>query len=163
MEGDHLIVSVQSDRDGYLKLDYFQADGTVVHLVPNIYGGEAFIKAGQPYTFGGPGGRETFTIDGPFGAETIKAIVSNQPFDQSLASSRNVEESRGYLRGLQAATRGVTVEGGAGAQWAEAAVGLTTTSKAVKDYACDLAGARGVKVTANCAQERRRAERRGGP
>lgn len=151
VEGDRLIVSVQSDRDGYLKLDYYQADGTVVHLVPNIYGGEAFIKAGQTYAFGGPGGRESFTIDGPFGTETIKALVSTQPFAPSMAAGRSVEESRSYLRGLQAATRGVKVEGGAGTQWAEAAAGLTTTSKTVKDYACALAGARGVKAQGNCA------------
>jgi hypothetical protein len=118
--------------------------------VPNIYGGEAFIKAGQTYAFGGPGGRETFTIDGPFGTETIKALVSTQPFEAGLSATRNVEESRGYLKGLQTGLRGVRVDTGA-SQLAEAAVGLTTTSKTVKAYACDLAGARGVKVQGACA------------
>ena len=81
----------------------------------------------------------------------IKALVSTQPFAPSMTAGRTVEESRSYLKGLQAATRGVTVEGGAGTQWAEAAVGLTTTSKTVKAYACDLAGARGVTVLGACA------------
>jgi hypothetical protein len=44
-----LVIYVQSDRDAYLKLDYFQADGTVVHLVPNVYRGQAFIKGGKKY------------------------------------------------------------------------------------------------------------------
>jgi hypothetical protein len=79
VEGEPLIVSVQSDRDTYLKLDYYQADGTVVHLVPNVYGGNAFIKAGQTYSFGGPDGREAFTITGPFGTEVIKVIAGTQP------------------------------------------------------------------------------------
>jgi hypothetical protein len=34
-EGDRLIIFLESDRDGYLKLDYFQAEGTVVHMVRN--------------------------------------------------------------------------------------------------------------------------------
>lgn len=146
-EGDPLIVHVQSDRDGYLKLDYFQADGTVVHLVPNVYGGEAFIKAGQAYTFGGPGGREIFTVQGPFGAETVKALVSSQPFDRSLSTQRNVEDSRDYLGNLQTATRGIKVGAGSGAtaQWAEASVGLATTSKAVADYQAGHAGVRGLR------------------
>lgn len=147
-EGEPLIISVQSDRDGYLKLDYYQADRTVVHLVPNIYGGEAFIRAGQTYTFGGPGGRETFTIQGPFGTEAIKALVSSQPFDSALAASRNVDDSRAYLKTIQTATRGIRVDGASGsgqAQWAESAVGLVTTSKVVADYNAGYAGVRGLR------------------
>ena len=145
-EGDELIVSVQADRDGYLKLDYFQADGTVVHLVPNVYGGEAFIKAGQTYTFGGAQGRETFTIEGPFGAETVKALVSSQPFGQALSASRNVDESRQYLGNLRTATRGIKVGAGGGdSQWAEASAGLTTRSRAVADYNAGHAGVRGLR------------------
>lgn len=142
VEGDLLVVSVQSDRDGYLKLDYYQADGTVVHLIPNVFGGDAFVKAGQVYTFGGPGTRETFTVQGPFGAETIKALVSTQPFHSSFAATRNVDDSREYLGTLRVATRGVKVGGGSDtALWAEAATALTTASKARLEHA----GARGFK------------------
>jgi hypothetical protein len=143
VEGEPLIISVQSDRDGYLKLDYYQADGTVVHLVPNVYGGNAFITAGQTYTFGGPGGREVFTIQGPFGAETIKALISTQPFDAGFTATRNVDDSRQYLSSLKTATRGVKVGvGSEAAQWAEAAVGLSTASKAVSERA----GMRGTRA-----------------
>lgn len=143
VEGEPLIISVQSDRDGYLKLDYYQADGAVVHLAPNIYGGEAFIKAGRPYTFGGPGGRETFTIQGPFGAETIKALMSTQPFDTGFMATRNVDDGRQYLSRLKTATRGVQVGVGSGETlWAEAAVGLSTVSIAVAEQA----GARGARA-----------------
>lgn len=145
VEGDNLTISVQSDRDGYLKLDYFQADGNVVHLVPNIYGGEAFIKAGQVYTFGAPGGREVFTIQGPFGDETIKAILNPQPFGTAFATGRNVEDSRQYLDSLHTATRGVGMSAGASAaHWAEAAVRLMTQEKAVAEYSRSLAGTRGI-------------------
>jgi hypothetical protein len=145
-EGEPLIVSVQSDRDAYLKLDYYQADGTVVHLVPNIYGGNAFMKAGQTYTFGGQGGREAFTITGPFGAETIKAIASTQPFGAEFTATKNVEESRGYLQGLTRGLRGVRVEasGQGHAELAEAAAALTTVSKATADHSATL-GTKGLQ------------------
>jgi hypothetical protein len=145
LEGEPLIISVESEKDAYLKLDYYQADGTVVHLVPNVYSGEAFIRAGKTYTFGDPGGPAPFRITGPFGAETIKAIASTKPFDQELMASRNTEESQGYLRGLQSGLRGVRIE--TSAAWAEAAVGLITVSKAVAEDNEPLAGMRGAKRT----------------
>jgi hypothetical protein len=143
VEGEPLIISVESEKDAYLKLDYYQADGTVVHLVPNVYNSEAFIKAGKTYTFGDPGGAAPFRITGPFGAETIKAIASTRPFDQGLAAGPNVEESRSYLKGLQSGLRGVRVE--ANAAWAEAAVGLATVSRVVAEHNEPLAGMRGVR------------------
>lgn len=149
VEGESLVISVQSDRDAYLKLDYYQADGTVVHLVPNMFGGQAFVRAGQTYTFGGANSLEKFEVSAPFGAETIKAIGSTQPLDQSFASTNKTEESRGYLNNLQFATRGITVKQGtdqAGVtQWSEASVGLTTASKAAVEYSATLASARGAK------------------
>lgn len=142
MEGEPMIISVQSDRDAYLKLDYYQADGTVVHIVPNLFGGQAFIRAGQTYSFGGPGSLETFTVSEPFGAETIKAIASTKPFDQALTASKSAEESRSYLGHLQTATRGLTVTQGT-LEWAEAATSVTTTSKAAAAHHDAVAGARG--------------------
>jgi hypothetical protein len=65
LEDERLVIYVQSDRDAYLKLDYFQADGTVVHLVPNVYRGQAFIKGGKQYAFGDESSPEQFVIKGP--------------------------------------------------------------------------------------------------
>lgn len=135
VEGDPLIVSVQSERDGYLKLDYYQADGTVVHLVPNPHRGEMYVRAGQPYVFG-EGSSESFTVTGPFGAETIKAFVSTARIDDPVTASRMTEDSRQYLQDLKNGSRGVRINPGAGAaQWGEAAISLTTASRAVTQYA----------------------------
>jgi hypothetical protein len=136
IEGDPLVIYVQSDREGYLKVDYYQADGQVVHLVPNSYRGEVFVRAGQIYTFGGEGAQEKFTITPPFGNETIKAFVSTQRIEDSLSASRSIEDSRAYLKDLKRGTRGVNVGSGGGgaAQWAEASTSLATTSKAVLDH-----------------------------
>ena len=132
-EGDELEISVRSNRDAFLKVDYYQADGTVVHLVPNMFVDDAFVQAGKTYTFGGRHARSGFRITDPFGAETIKAVASTNPLDTLLASDKKVESSEPYLSNFHALMRGIKVVANPGqpAQWAEAAFGLTTISKGV--------------------------------
>ncbi len=127
-EGDRLIIYVAPERDGYLKLDYFQADGTVVHLVPNLFSGQVMVKAGQTYTFGDDASSQHFVIQHPFGDETVKAMLSAQPVELPLKSDKPVEDSRDYLKILKAGTRGVGLVG------VEQAVSLVTVSKTVKEY-----------------------------
>jgi hypothetical protein len=93
-EGDNLIVYVQSEHDMYLKLDYFQAGGKVVHLVPNFFRGQAFIEKRKTYEFGGPNSPEKFMISGPYGDETLKALISIHPFLEELQSKEKVSESK---------------------------------------------------------------------
>lgn len=127
VEGDHVIISVQSDRDAYLKLDYFQADGTVVHMVPNQFRGQGVVKAGRVYIFGDETSPEQFTIQGPFGAETIKAIFSSRPFDLGISSASVMGDSREYLQAL-AGSRGLKVDG------TSQSISLSTVSKTVEEY-----------------------------
>lgn len=133
VEGERLIVYVQSDRDAYLKLDYFQADGTVVHLVPNVYRGQAFIKAGQKYSFGDNSAPEHFEIGGPFGAEIIKGMLSVHPFDgvSGLRAEKPLSDSREYLQDMKRGLRGVKLKG------TEETVSVLTQSKTVDDYKND--------------------------
>ena len=127
-EGEKLVIYVQSDRDGYLKLDYFQADGTVAHLVPNVYRGQAFIKGGKKYAFGDETSPEQFVIGVPYGTEAVKAIVGVRPFEAELNSEEAVSDSRTYLNGLQSGLRGINVVAAA------ASVELTTESQVVSEY-----------------------------
>jgi hypothetical protein len=128
VEDDRLIIYIQSDRDAYLKLDYFQADGTVVHLVPNIYRGQSFIHGGTVYAFGDVSGPDEYVIQGPYGDETIKAIASTEPIELSDDSSERVSESRSYLKTLKSKLRGIRVAP------ATTAVTLKTGSKRVEEY-----------------------------
>lgn len=121
-EGDELIISLQSESDGYLKLDYFQADGKVVHLVPNLFRGQAKIEKGKKYTFGGVMSAEQFTIEGPFGDELIKAFVSPQPIPEIFESNQLMEDSVTHLQTMKMKLRGVRVQ-------ANAAVPLHTSQK----------------------------------
>jgi len=131
MEGEYLVVKVESDRDAYLKLDYFQADGTVVHMVPNMFRGQAFIRKGQTYEFGGDNSLERFVISGPFGEEVIKAVASTKPFVHILQPTQPISESQTYVetlkRGLEITPRGIQVMAGA-------SIPLYTTSQAVLQH-----------------------------
>lgn len=147
IEGEDLEISVRSNRDAFLKVDYYVADGTVVHLVPNMFVDDAFVQAGKTYTFGGRHARSGFRITSPFGAETIKAIASTNPLDSLLASEKPVEESQNYLKNFHTQMRGIKVVANPGqpAQWAEAAFGLTTVSKSALEQSQFLSTVRGRK------------------
>jgi hypothetical protein len=125
LEDEKLVVYVQSDRDAYLKLDYFQADGTVVHLVPNVYRGQAFIKGGKKYAFGDEASPEQFIIRAPYGTEAIKAIVGVRPFETGAEGEPSISDSRAYI---QSGLRGIKVVAAA------SSVEIKTESQAVAEY-----------------------------
>lgn len=130
IEHDSLIIYVRSERDAYLKLDYFQADGTVVHLVPNVYRGQAQIQAGKTYTFGDSSSPEQFIIQAPYGDEVINAIASVLPFDLTNAPTSSTSDSQAYIRTL----RGVRVRPTA------ASASLKTESAAADEFRKRSAG-----------------------
>lgn len=132
-EGDRLVVYVQSERDAYLRLDYFMADGCVLHLVPNVYRGQALIRSGQTYSFGGDADPEHILITHPFGAETIKAMLSAVPIEDSVNDvGRGCDESRDYLQRMESNVRNGTR--GAKLTGVDRSVSLVTTSRAVDTY-----------------------------
>lgn len=45
-------------------------------------------KAGQTYTVPRPGDKATLTVQAPFGAEAIKAVMSTQPFEPAWRAGR---------------------------------------------------------------------------
>ena len=146
-EGEDLEVSVRSNRDAFLKIDYYQANGTVVHLVPNMFVDDAFVQAGKTYAFGGRDSRYKFRITGPFGAEAIKAVASTNQLNALLPSDKNKEDSEPYLNTFHTQMRGIKVipNPGQPAQWAEAAFGLTTVSKSALEQSQLLSSVRGRK------------------
>ncbi len=125
IEGDRLIIYVESEKDAYLKLDYYTAEGKVVHLVPNVYTEQARIQGGQPFSFGAEGGAAEFKISPPFGSETIKAIASTVPFDSALNEAEQVSEAAVYLTKVQGILKNKSKDN----TWAEAAVAISTSNK----------------------------------
>ncbi len=136
VEGERIVVYIQSERDAYLKLDYFMADGCVLHLVPNKYRGQELVRGGKEYSFGGDVDPERIRITSPFGAETIKAMLSAMPIDtRENEVAGGCDDSRTYLKqlesGIKKKSRGASLTG------ADRSVGLVTTSKAVDHYTKD--------------------------
>lgn len=129
VEDERLIITVVSDTDGYLKLDYYQADNTVVHLVPNIASQDVRVKAGEPYVFGGGNAPPHVVIQGPYGHETIKAMVSQQRFPVEMNSAKPVDDSRTYMNNQQLATRGGRLILGT-----EQSIPIVTVSKTLNEY-----------------------------
>ena len=125
VEGERLIISVESEKDAYLKLDYYTAEGKVVHLVPNVFPDAERIEGGKPLSFGEEGGPAEFKISPPFGEETIKAIVSTAPFDASLTESEQSGEATVYLIKVQNALKAKAKD----ATWAEGKVAIYTSNK----------------------------------
>lgn len=124
VEHERLIIYVKSDRDTYLKLDYFQANGTVAHLVPNKYRGQGHITGGKTYAFGDETSPEHFIVQEPYGDEVVKAIVSVTPFDLSNEPVEIVSDSRAYIK---TNLRGIKLVA------AESSVSLKTESAAVSE------------------------------
>ena len=124
VENERLIIYVKSDRNAYLKLDYFQANETVAHLVPNKYRGQGHIMGGKTYTFGDDTSPEQLIIQEPYGDEVIKAIASVAPFDLSNEPVEGIGDSRDYIKSK---LRGIRLVA------AESSVSLKTESAAVSE------------------------------
>lgn len=107
LEHDRLIIYVKSERDAYLRLDYFQADGSVMHLVPNVMRGQAKIEAGKTYAFGDADSPEAFIIQAPFGDEVINAMASQTPIVLSSEPTGATSDSRTYIK---SSLRGVRLQ-----------------------------------------------------
>src|SRR5262245_35839486 len=75
-EGDEVLVTVRSERDGYLYLVYINAENKAKLIFPNQYQTDNRIMAGQPITI--PDSKAAFRlrVQAPFGTEYLKAIVS---------------------------------------------------------------------------------------
>ncbi|MGQ9370293.1 DUF4384 domain-containing protein [Azospirillum sp. A39] len=90
------------DFDAHLYVDYFTADGMVVHLLPNPSEPAARLAAGQTRRLGGAQpGQRFWTIGPPFGHELVVALASPTPL---FAEPRPEAEPAGrYLADLRAA------------------------------------------------------------
>jgi hypothetical protein len=76
-EGEALGVSLQASTDAYLRIDYVQADGQVIRLLPSPLSLNQ-VKAGKPFVFGTPDSSLPLAIAPPFGAEMLIVIASQQ-------------------------------------------------------------------------------------
>ena len=99
--GEPPIIHIRSEKDAYLILDYYQADGSVVHLVPYYFQETINLKAKQTYTFGDQSSGFVLKASPPFGAEVVRVIVSIAPFDDVLNRKAATSPIDQYLKDLK--------------------------------------------------------------
>lgn len=95
-EGDPLVVSLTTpDYESYVNIDYYQLDGSVVHMVPSPRAPDNQAPANYAATVGGAG---DWVIAKPFGTELVVLMVTPAPLFNVL---RPESEARAdYLRAL---------------------------------------------------------------
>lgn len=110
-KGDDILMvdaAATSQFAGYLYVDYFDAEGQVVHMLPtplhlknSMNGGES-VTLGAPKE-GGPTGERVYEISEPFGPALVTAISSPRPLFPPRA--QEMESAKTYLAALSRALK----------------------------------------------------------
>jgi hypothetical protein len=78
--GEEVIITVTSERDGYLYVFYADATGTMTALFPNQYQKSNEIKAGTKVVVPDPSDKRfRIKVAEPVGQDVIKAVVTTHP------------------------------------------------------------------------------------
>ncbi len=103
-EGERLTFDlVTPDYPAYVYVDFFDADGNVVHLVPSQYAALTLQEPAQGLVVGGDSGAAAFriTVAPPFGQEIAAAFAASRPLGEGLRPP--VEPAAPYLEWLKTA------------------------------------------------------------
>ena len=77
-EGERIVLEIAApDFDAYVRVDYFDADGNVIHLAPNEWVGPARLRAGERAVVGSDEGGFSMTVAPPFGQEIAVAFATS--------------------------------------------------------------------------------------
>ncbi len=87
VEGDTLSFLVSSDSGAYLLIVYLDASGNLIQLLPNAYTERTFFEAAEFVAIPDDDSPYAFTVSPPFGAESIFAFASTDPFPQFSGQS----------------------------------------------------------------------------
>ena len=97
VEGDPLVVNITTPPyEGYVTVDYFELDGSVLHMVPSPRARANQAPASYSATIGGMG---NWIVAKPFGTEMIALIVTPAPLFE--AARPETEPKAAYLRALE--------------------------------------------------------------
>jgi hypothetical protein len=110
-EGEHLLVHVWSAQSAHLQMDYYQADGQVVHLLPHSLDHNR-VEAGEIFSWGKPNNTFQFTVVPPFGVEMLTVVASRSPLDTSQ-DGPTIEPAAQYLERLDKRLEAYKAQGNA--------------------------------------------------
>jgi hypothetical protein len=129
-EGEKLYVNVRAEVDCYLKLIYLDAGGNSVVIFPNSFQRDTRIRGGRTYQIPDDHAAFDFQIQEPFGAETLVAFASTNPFppDRGREVGNGMVLLSESIDVIARNARGASVVGRE-ARRAEARVTLTTMER----------------------------------
>lgn len=108
--GTAFVVEVKSERDGFVRVFYHNAKGELIHLLPNQFSKEGFIRAATPLLIGGPDDDYELVVEPPLGAECIAVLVSTRPFtDEGQVTALLEEKAFIEVPSAEVANAGVAV------------------------------------------------------
>lgn len=109
--GEHMLVTVRTSEDAWVRLLYQDARGNVSVLLPNRKN-DGRIRGGVPVVFGTEESGFRLRVGPPWGEEVLAAVVSNTAFADESEVRRIATATRGGLASGQskAKSRGVEVE-----------------------------------------------------
>ncbi|WP_089940134.1 DUF4384 domain-containing protein [Candidatus Entotheonella palauensis] len=114
-EGEKLILYVRSESRAFLRIDYYQANGKIVHLLPDpLISNQA--RAGQRFTIGGSGSTFQFKVAPPFGTEMLTVMASQKPINRPTETETGELNDR-YLSELSRQLRTYVTQGEAAAAY----------------------------------------------
>jgi len=97
LEGESFLASILTDKNAHLRVDFYQVDGRVIHILPNGQQSDV-IKRGFPFLIGDPEGPYQFIVAEPFGQELLVVIASRKPIPMKTGSI--IEPAKPYIRQL---------------------------------------------------------------
>ena len=103
-EDDPLVLTITSDRKGFVYLVNLRIDGTYYCFFPRDSGDDNQIDVGKSVVFPPEGSKNDFVIEAPFGEDKIFAIVSKETLNWKLLESPSFYKDRGFE---QAGSRGI--------------------------------------------------------
>ena len=124
--GDELQIKVGgARRDGYLYVDYYSADGTVLHMLPRPGSRSLRVRAQSAVAIGEGSGTGQWSISAPYGLDLVAALLTPEPLELPGGRRPEVEPTEDYLSALKQALDKATA--GPGGEAVAASLVVITT------------------------------------
>jgi hypothetical protein len=102
--GDELKLKVgDAARDGYLYVDYYSADGTVLHMLPRPRTRSMRMQAHNQVAIGEGSDTGQWSISAPYGLDLVVALLTPEPLELPGGRRPELEQTADYLPALQQA------------------------------------------------------------
>lgn len=99
-QGERMVIDLEAaDYPAFIYVDYFDASGNVLHLIPNEVLPLRLFQAGEAFAIGAAGSGLDLIVEPPFGQDIAIALASDRPlYDGLRPISEPADEYLAFLR-----------------------------------------------------------------